>query len=303
MSDCLDWKVTTSGDDDAKPQDPLEKNHTLPDRVHYAEGVLLNADDFEAEQTYHRGRLARALRYLHGSGTAAGLEVEWEEPYEPDENGDYPEGREERLKVHPGIAVDRLGRIIEVRRAACIRLANWYEWRAAETPEDLREGFHSNFEPGVSGIVADVFIRFFSCAHGKTPAFASGPFDALDAVTPSRLRDFYDVDFIIRQEESPPEPEDPWPDPTGDPEIDGAARREAVLNAWREGTRWSDLEGLTPLAEHAPGQDAASLFLARVLIPAEPNGAAPPTRVYGNVLVNNDIRPFVYPAGLIAKWV
>ncbi|MCP4691538.1 MAG: hypothetical protein GY859_26065 [Desulfobacterales bacterium] len=271
--------------------------------MHYAEGVLLNADDFEAEQTYHRGRLARALSYLHGGGTAAGLKVEWEESYKPGMNEDYPEGREERLKVNPGIAIDRLGRIIEVGRAACIRLADWYAWRAAETPGELLEGFHTNFEPGVSGIVADVFIRFFSCAHGKTPAFASGPFDALDAVTPSRLRDFYDIDFIIRREQNPPLPEDPWPDPSGNPQTDRAARREAVLDAWREGTQWSDLEGLTPLAEHAPGQDPASLFLARVLIPAGPNGVDPPTRIEGDVMVNNDIRPFVYPAGLMAKWL
>ena len=30
-----------------------------PDRVNYATGVLLNAEDFQAEQDYHRGRLAR----------------------------------------------------------------------------------------------------------------------------------------------------------------------------------------------------------------------------------------------------
>ena len=40
-----------------------------PDRVHYKTGVLLNADDFIAEQNYHRGRLARALACVNGSGT------------------------------------------------------------------------------------------------------------------------------------------------------------------------------------------------------------------------------------------
>ena len=42
------------------------------DRLYYAMGVLLDATDFDAEQAYHRGRLARALSYLHGMGTAAG---------------------------------------------------------------------------------------------------------------------------------------------------------------------------------------------------------------------------------------
>ena len=48
---------------------------TPPDRVSYDEGVLLDALDFRAEQSYHRGRLARVLAYLFGTGTAAGLEV------------------------------------------------------------------------------------------------------------------------------------------------------------------------------------------------------------------------------------
>jgi hypothetical protein len=43
-----------------------------PDRPFYATGVLLDAEDFLDEQTYHRGRLARALAYLHGTGTIAG---------------------------------------------------------------------------------------------------------------------------------------------------------------------------------------------------------------------------------------
>ncbi len=42
------------------------------DRLCYALGVLLDASDFDAEQAYHRGRLARALVYLNGMGTAAG---------------------------------------------------------------------------------------------------------------------------------------------------------------------------------------------------------------------------------------
>jgi hypothetical protein len=40
-----------------------------------------------------------------------------------------------------------------------------------------------------NGVIADVFLNFVVCERGKTPAFASGPFDALDAIAPSRLRD------------------------------------------------------------------------------------------------------------------
>src|SRR5437870_11525741 len=97
-------------------KDPLTQE-THPDRVFYATGTLLDAADFSAEQMYHRGRLARALTYLHGSGTVAGLKVEWERPLMAGADPKFPAGREETLRVHPGMAIDRLGRIIEVPRA------------------------------------------------------------------------------------------------------------------------------------------------------------------------------------------
>ena len=46
-----------------------------PQRPFYATGMLLDAADFSAEQTYHRGRLAQALALLSGGGTLAGLAV------------------------------------------------------------------------------------------------------------------------------------------------------------------------------------------------------------------------------------
>ena len=80
-----------------------------PDRVHYETGVLLNAEDFLAEQNYHRGRLARALGYVNGSGTVAGLKIlhEAEVPATATEVG-----RAERILIEPGLAIDRLGRLI-----------------------------------------------------------------------------------------------------------------------------------------------------------------------------------------------
>ena len=54
--------------------DPLTGAYT-PERVNYATGIMLQADDFEAEQTYHRGRLAQLMRHLMGFGTLAGLKV------------------------------------------------------------------------------------------------------------------------------------------------------------------------------------------------------------------------------------
>src|SRR2546427_3788900 len=64
--------------------EPLDQNYS-PDRVFYAFGRMLSVQDFDDEQTYHRGRLARAMAYLEGSGTVAGLKVLYQGPVGPDE--------------------------------------------------------------------------------------------------------------------------------------------------------------------------------------------------------------------------
>src|SRR5437762_13237072 len=47
-------------------------------RVFYATGVLVNdAQHVDADQPDNHRGLARALAYLHGSGTLAGLEATW----------------------------------------------------------------------------------------------------------------------------------------------------------------------------------------------------------------------------------
>jgi len=89
--------------DPLAPADPLE-TEPPPERVNYATGVLLDAQDFVDEQTYHRSRLAAALKALAGFGTIAGLRVI------PPAPGDA----ELELSVAPGLALDRFGRLIQI---------------------------------------------------------------------------------------------------------------------------------------------------------------------------------------------
>jgi hypothetical protein len=266
-----------------------------PDRVYYAEGVLLAADDFRDEQSYHRGRLARILTYLHGSGTVAGLKVVWDEMLKPGDDPDYPNGREEELRVQPGVAVDRLGRLIEVGRDSCLRLDKWYQ---GQEPAELTAAF--NIVDKV--VTADVFIRFVPCERGRTPGFATGPFDALDAAVPSRIRDAFEITLVPRKESTPPLPKSPWPDLTGG---NPKQLHEALLDAWHEGTDFLDGQGrLLPAEEHVAGQDTTSVFLARVLISATApaNTGERPGRT-GAVTVENLGRRFVYPTGPLAAWL
>lgn len=305
------------------PKDPLLENEA-PDRTYYATGVLLDTTDFVTEQTYHRGRLARALATLHGVGTASGLRV-------AHETNDQDPVQEGELAVYPGLALDPLGRQVEVSSKSCIRVKRWYE---GYEPGKLLRRPKSDFNVGSTvtglpdtGVVADLFLRFRVYERGWTPAMASGLYDATDAVSPARLRDGYELRLVPRTELHPPNvPDSPWPLPTGgkpwpDPSSPGdtAARRSALKNAlldsWHPGRPalldklWgsaflpdelrfdkSQPEGKEP--------DPAWVFLARVVIGV--SGASDsgnrPIRT-GTVAVDNEMRPFAVTVAALTRWL
>jgi hypothetical protein len=283
--------TTLSATDLLAPTDPLLAAGA-PERVNYATGVLLQADDFRDEQTYHRGRLAAALAHMLGHGTIAGLGV-----HAP-ASGD----NDLHLTVDPGIAIDRFGRLIEVGQAWCTRLARWY---AAQTTGDLLASLQrSPRTPFALAVVADVFLSLADCGRGKTPSLAQGPFDALDALVPARLAESPSFKLVLRFEGPPgpiPSPANHWPDPTASAE----ARLAAVLGSYRPGAGDGIDGGLAPFAEHVTGEDASAVLLARVMIPVALPAAAPanarPTLDLGQqVSVDNRLRPFI---SLPGKWL
>ncbi|MFY0566328.1 hypothetical protein ACN28E_21165 [Archangium lansingense] len=303
------------------PKDPLLENEAT-DRTYYATGVLLDTNDFIAEQTYHRGRLARALATLHGVGTAAGLRVVHEEHQDAPQEGE--------IAVQPGLAVDPLGRLVEVSTLSCIRVKRWYEGYASnKLLRRPKEQFNIGTVTGTlpdEGVVADLFLRFRVYERGWTPALASGLYDATDAVSPARLRDGYELRLVPRIENVPPDvPELPWPMPTdGKPwpdqsVADEAARRsalkDAILSAWHPGRPalldrlWgSDFlpEELRFDKDQPEGKvpDPAWVFLARVVIGVDGNtdtGNRPIRN--GAVAINNEMRPFAVTVAALARWL
>ena len=284
-------------------QDTLPDAQTL-DRPFYATGVMLDAGDFLAEQDYHRGRLARALTYLHGTGTVAGLKVEYSV------TGTAPD-QVELLTVCPGLAVDRLGRFIELPREACIRLDRWYREQAVSPdPQAVSDLITAYKAAPFDGVVADVFLRFVVCEQGKTPAFATGPFDALDAVQPSRLRDGYELQLILRREAdlSQVAPRRDWPDlsAAATPAARLLALQDAILDAWPRDAVTDPATTIPP--EYAVTQDdKTSVFLARVVIKAAPSTGAgqapvrPAPLAADSVTVDNHLRLFVYMPQALAR--
>jgi hypothetical protein len=69
------------------------------ERIRYTAGMLLTADEFRTEQTYHVERRRLLNRMLHGAGVVSGLEV----------TGGPEDGT---VTVAPGFALDRCGREI-----------------------------------------------------------------------------------------------------------------------------------------------------------------------------------------------
>ena len=90
----------------AMPTDNLNPP-PAPSRVYYSLGRMLGVDDFQADQDYHRGCLARALLQLCGTGTVAGLNVSIPQVWQP--NTSYPASAfvydsSQNVQVNTGVA-------------------------------------------------------------------------------------------------------------------------------------------------------------------------------------------------------
>jgi hypothetical protein len=287
-----------------------------PDRPHYATGMLLDAEDFLDEQTYHRGRLARALAFLSGGGTLAGLRVIHRS------RSSIPPVEEE-IRVEPGIAIDRIGRLIELPRPACLRLQRWWDGWISSDADTIRQASYTEISPLLSrraraeagtddraplpdrALIADVYLRFIACPRGFTPAFASGPYDALNAVATARLRDAYELLLLPRpglDAATPGLPSGPpSPPPDADPATRSALLQDAVLANWPVRGRAGAPEALEPLSEHADGVDPTAHFLARLALPV--TGDNPPARAGGGVLVDNGARRFAASTQLLQRLI
>lgn len=291
-----------------QPADPLSSQPRAL-RPAYATGMLLDAGDFGDEQTYHRGRLARALAFLAGGGTLAGLALQYL-PGEP--------GRDESLQVTPGLAVDRLGRLVEIPRAACIRLPRWWDGLGAS---ERTLACYSTPERFVSprlaasavtwperALVADVFVRFATCPVGLTPRFASGPYDSLNAVGTGRLADAYELRLLARpglDDAYHGLPASPAAAVVADAAASAQARRDALQDAILAGYP-SGYQGqgqaLSAAPEQPDGVDPSAVFLGRLLLPAEV-ASTPPTRSAQPPLIDNWSRRFLPPQPLLAQWL
>ncbi|MEP7306035.1 MAG: hypothetical protein ABJA98_11005 [Acidobacteriota bacterium] len=266
--------------------DPLSKP-VDPVRVSYATGRMLGVEDFQAEQTYHRGRLARVLSSALGTGTVSGLKVQTNGAAAP---------ADVELQVTPGIAIDRAGRVIDVPYTVCIRLDRYL---SNQPDADKINAFKAG------AIVGDVFVSFVACDRGKTPSFATmDDYDATDAFVANRLIDSFAVVLVLRADANPRLPQDAW-QAVGPLRSPGSAAVDPTAEALKQrildGTAGPSV---TPLEYPSdPRFDRTAVFLARVSIGA--TQATPGTAPVWNltaITINNLARLFLYPGALLARW-
>jgi hypothetical protein len=383
-----------------------------PSRVFYSLGRMLGADDFQADQDYHRSSLARALLQLCGTGTVAGLNVSvpqaWQAAvyypasafvYDASQNVQVNTGKagisgagpmtfatapggtatdangivwtnegqikvsgwlpsttftpptaitdsngnvqiltsggsvttaanppawntvvggvtldgptllptwtcagaaELEIMVTPGLAIDRVGRLIEVPQTVCIFLQ---PWMTSQSVSDLDSALHSG------NVLVDVFATFVPCTQGVTPSFATqDDYDATDAFSANRLLDSFSMQLVLRTDQNPLLPQDPWSGagavPSSVSATVAAALKQNILFASSGPAAVQPFSGagVTP-AEYPPNFDASSVFLARISIPATAPAIAgqPPNYQLNQLAINNLSRLFLYPTSLLAR--
>jgi len=282
------------------------------DRLHYATGELLGQDDFRAEQLYHRRQLARTLLFLHGSGTIAGLKV----VVAPEASTTAPGTVSEvQVIVRPGLALDRAGRLIELPTSVSLRLRRWTAFISdpAKTGDPRAvDRLRNAYDATPKAVLADVFLSFHACQRGWTPAFASGPFDALDASQPSRVRDSYEVNLVLRTPGPAATAFDPW---ASVPSAATTAQvRDAILGAWTN-LEPPPVDQPTDFHEVPSALDPNSVLLARLYLPAPALPVVPadldwtasawnhPVDTAGDNTsnVDNFVRNFVVPPALLRR--
>jgi hypothetical protein len=258
------------------------------ERAAFFAGALLTAEDFRTEQDYHRGRLGRALAFLHGAGTVAGLDV----------TADPLRGGTAEIKVSAGLALDRLGRLIELDRLSCLRAARWLD---GQEQAELEAAVRADL------VVIDIFICFQACAGALQPAFATGNMDTLDAAQPSRVRDHAVLTPHLRLP-----PAGGAADPLPRALVPALGADAAALRGFKRTQLWSRLQPrenraidgmvLTLGPEHIPGtHDGTEILLARVTVPVAAGGdGRPRLDPDRDITVDNEVRLYSYGTAELA---
>ena len=155
------------------PVDPFRSLY-----VHF--GMLLGVDDFQTLDAYHRGKAWFHNAWLHGTGVVWGYEVEL--PLTPASEEDFEAEPEfnSQVRVASGLAIDGVGRELNLPHAACLNIADWY--LAHQDDEELANLIEVDEASGDIIFDAHVTVMFRACLSRQVPAM-SEPCDGASSTT------------------------------------------------------------------------------------------------------------------------
>ncbi len=288
----------------AQPVEDGLETRPVPERLYLHDGALLTQDHFRAEQLYHRGQVSRLALHLHGYGTVCGLNVQL----------DPSTGPEVEVKVAPGLALDRLGRLVELPYESCLDLGTWLRQQHDEPV--TRGHVLTGLRPAGGGLpehlVADVYLAFHACARQPEPAFATGNADTIDGVQASRILDTGQLSLVVRPAGDDREPQSLVASQIAGPATPQAIRDYKRLQAWgltQPEDRPFRLPAGGTLSEHIVAgnrQDGSEVLLARLVVPVVTASGQPvlfdETIDLSQAAFQPDqsIRPYAYSADEIA---
>lgn len=289
----------------AQPAPDALETRPVPERLSLRDGMLLTQDHFLAEQLYHRGQVARLALHLHGSGTVCGLNVR----YDPEQGSDV------EIKVAPGMALDRLGRLIELPYESCLNLATWLRQQHDDTLSraHVQAGLRAAGNGLPEHLVADVYLAYHACARQPEPAFATPNADTIDGVQAGRIRDAGQLSLLVRPDGDDREPESLPATEIPSPASAGDLRRYKLTRAWEltqpEANPFRMPAGGS-VSEHVTAgnrQDGSEILLARLVVPVVTGGVNDPVLFDDTIDLgqarfapNQEIRPFSYSAEELA---
>lgn len=299
----------------AQPVDDDLERRPATERLFLFDGALLTQEHFRVEQLYHRGQVTRLGLHLHGAGTIAGLNAS----YSP------TSGPNVEIQVAPGLALDRLGRLIELPYLSCLNLGLWVTQQAddplnaarltagtrAPGPDPIRNDQGNPIQIPSNHVVADVYLSFHACARNPEPAFATANADTIDGVQPSRVLDTGHLRLIVRPSNDNRVPSSLPASQLQSPVTLEGLRDYKRLTAWtlvQPGANPFSLPAGGAISEHITAgnyQDGSEILLARLTIPLVLGTAAP---TFDNTIdlnqapfrPNQVIRPYSYSAEEIA---
>jgi hypothetical protein len=164
-------------------------------RYHF--GMLLGVDDFETEQSYHRGKMRLHNAWLHGEGVVWGFGVTV--PTVPGDDALVGE-----IRVEPGLALDAAGRELHLAVPACVNVGAWFAEHRADA------GFLFAESEAGDAVVFDahVVIRFRACLTRAVPALAEPCDGAANDTAYSRALET--VEILLRPGAAPDRPPAPY---------------------------------------------------------------------------------------------